>query len=82
MEKVRDIIQDLYIRLIPMNFCIHYIFHKTIDKYYKDPKFEDICINIIRITTKCEHLLKKGNKESLHVEYFIFSLCEYIQNIK
>ena len=82
MEKVRDIIQDLYIRLIPMNFCIHYIFHKIIDKYYKDPKFEDICINIIRITTKCEHLLKKGNKESLHVEYFIFSLCEYIQNIK
>ncbi len=79
MEKVRDTIQDLYIRLIPMNFCIQYIFNKLTKKYSNNEK---VLFNIISITTKCDHLLKQGNKESLHIEYYIFSLCEYIQNVK
>ncbi len=79
MEKVRDTIQDLYIRLVPMNFCVQYIFNKLMKKYKNN---EQVIYNLIRITTDCDHLLKQGNKESLHIEYYIFSLCEFIQGIK
>jgi len=76
IKKIRDIINELYINVVPMEELLNFLFFKLLEKY-KD-KY-DFCENLIRITVDCDKLLKKGNKECLHLELYTTALIQLIQ---
>ena len=77
LKKIRDIIHELYINTVPMDEIISFIFHKTLEKFAD--KNNDFREELLRITVDCDKLLKKGNKECLHVERYAISVIDLLQ---
>jgi len=77
LKKIRDIIHELYINTVPMDEIINCMFYKTLD-FFKD-KNDSFREELLRITVDCDKLLKKGNKECLHVERYIISIIDLLQ---
>ena len=75
IEKIRNLIQELYINLVSMSDLILYIFNTLYTKYNKNNKFIEF---LIENTSLYDRLINKGNKESIHVECYVFILIEYI----
>ena len=77
LKKIRDIIHELYINTVPMDEIINFIFYKTLEKF--GDKNENLREELIKITVDCDKLLKKGNKECLHVERYAISVIDLLQ---
>jgi hypothetical protein len=75
LQKIRDIINELYINLVNLNELITYLFDKLI--YIYD---NDIINKILKIAIQTDLNIKNGNKDCLHVEYFIISVIDAIHN--
>jgi DNA polymerase III delta prime subunit len=74
LQKIRDIINELYINLIPMNELLQFIFNKLCE----DPKINSF--KLLDLTIICDLNLKKGNKDCLHLEHYIISIIDLIQS--
>ncbi len=77
MGKIRELINDMYINLVSMKDLIEYIYYTTYEKYKNNNIFID---NLINLYSDTEYRLNKGNKECLHVEYFIIAVISLIYN--
>jgi DNA polymerase III delta prime subunit len=75
IQKIRDLINEMYISTISMEELLIFIHNKLCD-FYKDNS--EIVFKIIEISTECDILLKTGNKECLHLEYYIVSLLDFL----
>ena len=62
-----------------MNELLNFIFNKLCDNYKNDIQ---LIYKIIDITVECDRLLKNGNKDCIHLEYYIVSLIELISEYK
>jgi hypothetical protein len=79
LQKIRELVNEMYINLIPMEELMLFLFYKILDIY----KGNNIFIhNFINLSVTCNIQLKKGNKECLHIEYYIISIIELIHNSK
>lgn len=76
LQKIRDIINELYINLISMEELMFFIFYE-LNKKYNDEKF---LLKLLDLTILCNIRLKKGNKDCLHIEYYIISIIDIINN--
>ena len=76
IQKIRDIVNDLYINLVSMDELLYFLFKKMCDQYSDNGI---MLKELIELTVKCDLNLKKGNKECLHLEYYIISIIELIQ---
>lgn len=79
LQKIRELVNEMYINLIPMEELMLFLFYKISDTYKNDYNF---LFNFISLSAKCNTQLKKGNKECLHIEYYIISIIELIHNSK
>jgi hypothetical protein len=76
--KIREIINEMYINTVCMAELLMFLYNKLMI-IYKDDTY--IMNNIIKITTECDLLLKKGNKECIHLELYVVSIIDLLQNI-
>ena len=76
LQKIRDIVNELYINLIPMTELLFYLFNKI----FEFNKTDDFRHKLIDLTSKCDTLLNNGNKDCLHLEYYIVSIIDIINN--
>ena len=71
INKIRELIHQMYINLVPMDELIEYIFNLTVDKYKDNNDYID---KIIQLYNETYQRFKNGNKDCLHAEYFIISV--------
>lgn len=76
-EKIREIVQELYIELIPMSRVCLFLLKELID-YYHEEKYLKLKMEIIQKTVYYDTLMKNGNKLSIHLESFIIDLIRII----
>lgn len=76
-EKIREIVQELYIELIPMSRVCSFLL-KELMKYYYEEKYLKLKMEIIKKTVYYDILMKNGNKLSIHMESFIIDLIRII----
>ena len=84
LQKIREIVNELYINLVPMPELLDYLFNNLYD-IYKDKSNKDkndFIEKLLKIATKCDINLNKGNKECLHLEHFIISVIELVEDYK
>ena len=74
VNKIRELVNEMYINLIPMEELLLFLFNKIIDKYNNILSISDI----LDLTCKCDLNLKKGNKECIHLEYYIISVMDLL----
>jgi len=79
LEKIRELVNEMYINLIPMEELMLFLFYRITDLYKNNNTF---LYNFINLTSICNTQLRKGNKECLHIEYYIISIIELIHNNK
>ena len=77
LQKIRDLVNEMYINLVPMRDLIIFLYNKICSKYIDNIDFQ---YKLLELTIKCDINLKKGNKECLHVEYYIISIIDLLQN--
>ena len=65
----------MYINVVLMNELLNFLFYKLLNKYKDNNEF--IC-QLIELTINCDKLLKKGNKECLHLESYTTSLMQLV----
>jgi replication factor C subunit 3/5 len=75
-QKIRDIVNEMYINLVSMYELLMFLYNKFIIKYIDD---NDKLKKILDISIKCDNNLKKGNKDCLHLELYIISIIELLQ---
>ena len=75
INKIREIVNEMYINLIPMEDLLIFLFNKLLDKFSNNLV---ILTDLINLTVKCDLNLKKGNKECIHLEYYIISVIDLI----
>lgn len=75
LQKIRDIVNELYIDLIQMKDLLLFLFNKFYDSNLDNPEF---IYKLLEITVDCDINLNKGNKECLHLEYYIISIVNLI----
>lgn len=73
-QKIRDIVNEIYISLVPMKELLLYIFYNLLKENKNDIE------KIIDITVKCDINLSNGNKDCLHLESYIISIIDMIHN--
>jgi len=77
MCKIRELINEMYINLVSMEELMEYIFniisHKNINNH-------EFIAKLLKIYVETQTRLKIGNKECLHVEYFIISVISLLYN--
>jgi hypothetical protein len=78
-QKIRDLINEMYINLVSMEELLFFFFHKYSQIFKNNPKQLESFYNL---TIYVDNNLKKGNKECLHLEYYIISIVDIIQNYK
>lgn len=75
INKIREIVNEMYINLVPMEDLLLFLFNKLMEKYKNNNNF---LFNLIDLTNKCDLNLKKGNKECIHLEYYIISIIDLL----
>ena len=78
LQKIRDYINEMYINLISMNELLIFLYNEISKKYKNNIFFQE---KLLEITIVCDIRLKKGNKECLHLELYIVSIIDLIQNL-
>jgi replication factor C subunit 3/5 len=79
LQKIRDIVNEMYINLVNLNDLVTYLLNKLINIYSNDHYIID---KILTLAIQTDINIKKGNKDCLHVEYFIISVIDIINNRK
>ncbi len=74
-ERIREIIQELYIDLIPLEHVLLYLTKKVIEKRVKEEMMKH---QIIYIAQKYDLTMKKGNKPTFHLEAFVIHLIQIL----
>jgi len=74
VDKIREIIYELYILLVPVHECIMYLFNKICNEHTFNKKNDFIFQKIMDIVIQTNNGLKKGNKDFFHFEYFIIGV--------
>ena len=77
LQKIRDIVNEIYINLVPMKELLLYLLNKLIDININN---NIMIYKIIDLTVKCDINLSKGNKDCIHLEYYIISIIDIIHN--
>lgn len=77
IQKMKDIIHELYINVVSMNELMEYIFLTIL---YKNINNEEFIRKLLTITSECNIRLEKGNKDCIHMEYYIISIINLIHN--
>jgi DNA polymerase III delta prime subunit len=77
-QKIRDLVYEMYINLVPMNELLYFLYNKFIQQFKNKPKELE---KFYEITTKVDNNITKGNKECIHLEYYIISIIDIIQNM-
>jgi len=75
LQKIREIINEMYINLVSMEELLHFIFNSLCEKYKNNNNFID---KLLGLTVACDINLKKGNKECLHLECYVISVIEVL----
>ena len=78
LQKIRDYINEMYINLISMNELLIFLYNEMSKNYKNNYFFQE---KLLEITILCDNRLKKGNKECLHLELYIVSIIDLIQNL-
>ena len=71
LKRCKDLINELYINLVSMKDLIHFLFFKLLNIYKDNFNYIE---KLIELTSKTELNMNSGNKESLHIEFYIVSL--------
>lgn len=74
-QKIRELINEMYINLVPMYELLIFIFSKMQIEFIDNPDKMEV---FMKITSNCNYNLKKGNKECLHLEHYIISIIDLI----
>jgi DNA polymerase III delta prime subunit len=77
LQKIRDIVNEMYINLVSMEELLFFIFNHLSNLYINN---NDFLFKLLSLTAECDINLKKGNKDCLHLEYYIISIIELIHN--
>lgn len=77
-QKIRDIVNEMYINLVPMNELLFFLHFKFTQLFKND--FDKLAL-LYNITTKVDNNIKKGNKDCLHLEYYIISIIDLLHNV-
>ena len=77
LQKIRDIVNEMYISLVSMEELLVFIFNH-LSNLYKDDN--DFLFKLLDLTVYCDNNLKKGNKDCLHLEYYIISIIDLLHN--
>lgn len=75
INKIKEIVNEMYINLVPMDELLLFLFNKLLEKYSNNNIF---IYNLIDLTNKCDLNLKNGNKECLHLEFYIISIIDLL----
>jgi hypothetical protein len=78
LQKIKDSINEMYINLIPMNELLLFLYNEVSNIYKDNNHFQN---KLLEITILCDNRLKKGNKECLHLEFYVVSIIDLIQNL-
>ena len=78
LQKIRDYINEMYINLISMNELLIFLYNEMSNHYKNNDFFQK---KLLEITILCDTRLKKGNKDCLHLEFYIVSIIDLIQNL-
>ena len=73
-ERIREIVQELYIDLIPLEQVLLYISRKIIQQYHD----EKLIHQIVFLAAQYDVSMKKGNKPTMHLEAFIIHILEIL----
>lgn len=74
-ERIREMVQELYIDLIPFDHVMRYLIKRIIKKY---PKEEEMMHQMIAYSAFYDKNMKRGNKPTLHLEAFILHILEIL----
>jgi hypothetical protein len=77
LEKIRDIINELYINLYPMKKLIFYTYYHFVYKYKNN---HDFIKDVLELTVKTDINMCNGNKECIHTEFYFIALFELLLN--
>lgn len=75
LQKIRELVNEMYINLIPMDELLLFLFSKYLDKFKNN---NELLESFFKETIKVDTQIKKGNKECLHIEYYIISIIELL----
>jgi len=79
LDKIKDIINELYINLYPMKELII----RAYNYYFKYHSNNNIFIDqLTTLTINTDINMCKGNKECIHTEYYFIALFELLLNLK
>ena len=67
----------MYINLVPMEEFLFFIYNKLCEKYNTN---NNLMFKLLDLTVECDSNLKKGNKECLHLEYYVIAVIEMLNN--
>lgn len=79
LEKIRDIINELYINLYPMKKLIFYTYNHFL---YKHKNNQDFVKDLLDLTVKTDINMCNGNKECIHTEFYFIALFELLLDHK
>lgn len=77
IERIREIVSELYIQLIPSHEIMNYIFKNIIDKYKNNIEF---CYMFLNMYAKQNINMEMGNKKSIHLESYLINIL-YLLNL-
>jgi hypothetical protein len=78
IQKIRDLIGEMYINLVPMEELILFIYTQLSKIYIGNDLFLH---NLLLMTNKCYSNIQNGNKDTIHIEYYIICIIELVQTI-
>ena len=58
--------------------CAFLFLFNYLSNLYKDN--DNLVYKILDLTVKCDKNLKKGNKDCIHLEYYIISIIDLLHN--
>jgi DNA polymerase III delta prime subunit len=75
IDRMRDILYEYYVNHFPSKHYVNYIINKLLERSIDFKEFTDEDrLEIIRYGLDTLLLLKKGNKEMIHMEIFIYKI--------
>ena len=77
LEKIKDLIHQLFINLYPMKQLINDIYNFIVQKH-SFSILDELFQKITDLTIECDVNINKGNKEAIHVEYYLVALYEIL----
>ena len=76
IQRIRDLIGEMYINLVSMEELILFIYTQLSKMYMGNDLFLH---NLVYMTSKCYTNIQNGNKDTIHIEYYIISVIELVQ---